>query len=97
MIDIPTTTNEVFRAAKGFGSISSQSCIWNCVAVIDGCNLQIKAPSKNDVKNVESFFSGHYQTHGINIQAACNQNCCFVVIGVAGPGVMDNRNAIHQI
>ncbi len=87
----------MFRAAECFASISSQGCIWNCVAVIEGYHLQIKAPSKNEIKNVKSFFSGHSQTHGINIQAACNHNCRFVFIGVAGPGVMGDRDAIHQI
>lgn len=96
-IDFPTTRDEVLRAAKGFTSISSQGCIWNCVSVIDGYHLQIKAPSKSEVKNVKSFFSGHYQTHGINIQAACDHNCRFQFIGVAGPGVMGDRDAINQI
>jgi DDE superfamily endonuclease len=96
-IDFPTTTDEVIQAAKGFTSISSQGCIWNCVAVLDGYHLQIRAPSKAEVKNVKSFFSGHYQTHGINIQAACDHNCRFVFLGVAGPGVMGDRDALNQI
>ena len=96
-IDFPQTTDEVIRAAKGFTSISSQGCIWNCVAVVDGYHLQIKPPSKSEVSNVKSFFSGHYQTYGLNIQAACDHNCRFLFIGVAGPGVMGDRDAIKQI
>ena len=97
-IDFPTTRDEVLRAAKRFTSISSQGCIWNCVSVIDGYHLQIKAPSKSEVKNVKSFFSGHYQTHGINIQAACcDHNCRFQFIEDAGPGVMGDRDAVNQI
>ena len=96
MIHFPTTRDEVVQAAKGFSTISSQACIWNCVAVIDGYHLQIKSPSKNEVKNVRSFFSGHYQTYGVNVQAACDHNCRFLFIGVAGPGVMGDRDAINQ-
>ena len=96
-IKFPQTRDEVYEAAKGFSSISSQGCIWNCVSAIDGYHLQIKAPSKSEVKNVRSFFSGHYQTYGLNIQAACNHNCRFQFIGVAGPGVMGDRDAIKQI
>lgn len=96
-IDFPKTTDEVIRAAEGFTSISSQGCIWNCVAVIDGYHLQIRPPSKSEVRNVKSFFSGHYQTYGLNIQAACDHNCRFLFVGVAGPGVMGDRDAIKQI
>ena len=97
MIHFPTTRDEVVQAAKGFSTISSQACIWNCVAVIDGYHLQIKSPSQNEVKNVRSFFSGHYQTYGVNVQAVCDHNCCFLFIGVAGPGVMGDRDAINQV
>jgi hypothetical protein len=77
-------------------SISTQGCIWNCVSVIDGYHLQIQTPSRKEVSNVQSFFSGHYQTHGMNIQGACDHHCCFTFLGVAGPGVMGDRDAIKQ-
>jgi DDE superfamily endonuclease len=80
----------------GFQKISTQECIWNCVAVLDGYHLQIDTPSKKEAKNVKSFFSGHYQTYGVNIQAACDPQCRFWFIGVAGPGVMGDREAITQ-
>jgi len=96
-VKFPTTLDEVKEAAKGFETISTQGCIWNCVSVIDGYHLQIQTPSKNEVRNVRSFFSGHYQTHGLNIQAACDHNCCFTFLGVAGPGVMGDRDAINMV
>ena len=43
-----------------------------------------------------SYFSGHYQTYGVNIQATCDHNCHFLFIGVAGLGVMGDRQAIHE-
>ena len=45
-------------------------------------------PIKKEVHNVQSYFSSHYQTYGVNIQAACDHNCQFLFIGIAGPGVM---------
>ena len=45
-------------------------------------------PSKKEVHNVWLYFSGHYQTYGVNIQAACDHNCRFLFIGDAGPGIM---------
>ena len=52
--------------------------------------------TKKEVQNVKSYFSGHYQTYGNNIQAACNHNCHFLFIGVGGPGVMGDREAINE-
>jgi hypothetical protein len=59
--------------------------------------LAIQTPTKNEAKNVQSFFSGHYQSYGVNIQAACDHNCRFQFIGVAGPGVMGDRDAINEV
>ena len=81
----------------GFQSISQQGCIWNCIAVVDGYHLQIQTPSKKEARNVRSFFSGHYQTYGVNVQAACDHNCKFSFLGVAGPGVLGDCKAINQI
>ena len=52
--------------------------------------------TKKDVHNVKSYFSGHYQMYGINIQAACDHNCHFLFIGVGGPGVMGDRDAVKE-
>ena len=42
------------------------------------------------------IFSGHYQTYGLNIQAACNHNCCFVFVGIAGLKVMGDCKALFE-
>jgi hypothetical protein len=96
-INFPSSVEEAEEAALGFQSISTQNCIWNCVAAIDGYHLQITTPSKKDAKNVRSFYSGHYQTYGVNVQASCNHNCKFSFIGVAGPGVLGDREALQQV
>jgi hypothetical protein len=96
-IKFPASVDECRDAALGFQSISQQGCIWNCVAVLDGYHLQIQTPSRTEARNVRSFFSGHYQTYGVNVQAACDHNCKFSFFGVAGPGVLGDREAIHQI
>jgi hypothetical protein len=58
-IKFPTTQDDACDAASGFQSINQQSCIWNCVAVLDGYHLQIQTPSTTEARNVRSFFSGH--------------------------------------
>jgi hypothetical protein len=95
-VEFPTTDEELRQSALGFQSISTSNCISNCVTVIDGYHLAIQTPSKKEAKNVQSFFSGHYQCYGINIQAACDHNCRFQFIGIGGPGVMCDRDAINE-
>jgi len=82
----PSTEKELDEAAQGFESLSTQATIKGCVACLDGYLLQIKVPSRSETGNVKSYFSGHYQTYGINIQAACDYKCRFVYAAVAAPG-----------
>jgi hypothetical protein len=96
-VKFPSTEKELKDAALGFESVSTGGCISNCITVVDGYHLAIQTPSKKEAKNVQSFFSGHYQSYGVNIQAACDHNCRFQFIGVAGPGVMGDRDAINEI
>jgi hypothetical protein len=96
-IKFPQTQEECATAAEGFQSISSGDAIDNCVSVHDGFHLETVAPSRNEAKNVRSYFSGHYQTYGINCQAACDHHSRFTFFGVAGPGVMADRDAIDQV
>jgi hypothetical protein len=93
----PQSIDEASKAARGFESISRHQAISNCVAVVDGYHLQTHTPSRTEVDNVRSYYSGHYQTYGVNIQAACDHNCRFIFIGVAGPGVMGDRDALNQV
>lgn len=45
---------------------------------------------------MRSFFSGHYKTYGVNVQAAFDYQSRFTYLAVAGPGVMPDREAISQ-
>ena len=84
------------QSATGFSSISTNRAMTECVAVLDGYHMEIATPPKKEVHNVKSYFSGHYQTYGINIQAVCDHNCRFLFIGVGGPGVMGDREVIKE-
>jgi DDE superfamily endonuclease len=48
------------------------------------------------VGNVRSYFSGHYQAYGCNVQAACDSHLRFSFTGLAGPGVMPDRDALKE-
>jgi DDE superfamily endonuclease len=95
-VKFPKTDEELKESALGFESVSTGGCMSNCITVIDGYHLAIQTPPKKEAKNVQSFFSGHYQSYGVNIQAACDHNCRFQFIGIGGPGVMSDRDAINE-
>ena len=84
------------QSAAGFSSISTNRVMTECVAVLDGYHMEIVTPPKKEVHNVKSYFSCHYQTYGINVQAACDHNCCFLFIGVGGPGTICDREAVKD-
>jgi hypothetical protein len=96
-IKFPQTRQECLVAAEGFRLVSSGDAIINCVSVVDGLLVRIATPSKKEATNVRSFFSGHYQTYGMNIQASCDHLCRFTFLGVAGPGVMSDQEAVKQV
>jgi hypothetical protein len=43
-------------------------------------------PSQKETFNVGSYFSGHYQSYGVNVQATCDCNSHFTSISVLCPG-----------
>ena len=88
-ISWPNTKEKAVDSVAGFSSISTNCVMTECVAVLNGYHME-------EVHNVKSYFSGHYQTFGINIQVACNHNRHFLFIGVGGPGVMGDREAVKE-
>ena len=63
------------QSVAGFSSISTNRVMTESVAVLDRYHMEIATPPKKEVHNVKSYFSGHFQTYGINIQVACDHNC----------------------
>lgn len=95
-VTFPSTVEECALLASQFEAISYDGAIKNCVTVVDGYLLAIQTPSKAEAKNVRSYFSGHYQKYGVNIQASCDAHCRFTFLGVGGPGVTKDRTGIVE-
>jgi DDE superfamily endonuclease len=96
-LHFPTTLEECQEAAAGSRSISRGEAFVTCVRAIDGYLLATKAPPKDIVNNVHSYFSGHYQRYGVNVQAVCDHLSRFTYIAVAGPGVMNDSITIQEV
>jgi len=68
----------------------------SCIGALDGFLLRIVAPPANIVGNVSSFYSGHYCTYGINLQAICDADCRFYFLALAAPGKTGDVKAIAK-
>ena len=95
-IKFPSLPEDCAILAASFESISYAGIMSNCVGVLDGYLLSIETPRKSEAKNVRSYFSGHYQRYGINIQACCDAQCRFTFLGIGGPGVTSDRVAVKD-
>jgi hypothetical protein len=73
-------------ASREFGEISAHGAMFGCVACVDGYLLRIQVPSSKETPNVKAFYSGHYNTYGMNVQAACDHRSRFVSACIAAPG-----------
>ena len=89
----PKTLHECQIVAEGFANISTNLAITNCVGAIDGYLLPIKVPSKLEVGNVSSYYSGHYARYGLNVQAICDSHCRFPFLSASSPGSVNDRVA----
>ncbi|KAG2891889.1 hypothetical protein PC114_g16829 [Phytophthora cactorum] len=68
-LKFPTTVAAERDAAKSFEKLGNSRVMKGCVGAIDGWMCPIQVPHKNEVSRVRSFFSGHYQRYGVNVQA----------------------------
>ena len=62
-----STTKELDELTQSFESLRSHGAIKWCVACCDSFLLQIRVPSKCETGNIKAYFSGLYQTYGINV------------------------------
>jgi hypothetical protein len=57
-----------------------------CDGALDGWLCRIRVPSSSEVIKVQSYFSGHYQCYGLNVQVTCDASCRFTSLSVLCPG-----------
>ena len=80
----------------GFKGISYGGVMDGCVGALYGYLMQITAPSHTECGNVTAYFSGHYCTYGVNIQAMCDADCHITFFSLAAPGKTNNNVAIKK-
>lgn len=91
------------KLRKGFEAKSYHGIMRGCVGAIDGMFQQTIRPSPTCAHgNVRSYFSGHYNKFGLNVQAICDPYLRFTFFGVLKPGSSSDLRAyessgIHSI
>ena len=100
-LKMPLSLSEMKAAANSFKNISLDGRLNGCIGALDGWLCWIKVPSESDTCNVGSYFSGHYQSYGVNKQATCDADCRFTSISILCPGGTGDSKAfaascLHQ-
>jgi hypothetical protein len=95
-IKFPTEPDEIDAAASAFESKSTHGVMNGCVGALDGLLVHISQPKGKEVKNIRSYYSGHYCCFGMNVQAVCDHRLRFIYLCVAGPGRMPDISAYRK-
>jgi len=88
--------DELNCVREGFKRISADGIMNGCVGALDGYLLRITAPSFAECQNVAAYFSGHYCTYGVNVQAMCDADCRFLFFALAAPGKTNDVVALRK-
>ena len=96
-IHFPQTDDEIDNVRVGFMQGTSHKLLHKCVGVIDGLLQLIHCPCKQDCdNNQQGYFSGHYQTYGLNCQGMCDSWLRFTFFAVAAPGKVPDQIALER-
>ena len=95
-IQFPDTDSALQDAATRFRMLSTNDVIKGCVGAVDGWLCQIKVPAGDEAGNIRSFFSGHYQCYGLNVQACCDSSCKFIHVSITSPGGTNDVRAFAK-
>ena len=80
-----------------FHSKSEEGIIRGCVGAIDGFFQPTQCPTVAATNgNVRAYFSGHYKRYGLNCQALCDLDLCFMFFGIMGPGNKSDQPAYEE-
>lgn len=83
-------------AAAGLQVQTSSGVIGGCIGAINGWLCPIRVPRKGECGRVMSFFSGHYQRDGLNVQACADHLYRFIAFSVISLGGMNDSLAFQR-
>ena len=92
-ISFPQTSEQWEEVRRGFANKSKHNVFVGCVGAVDGFLQKTIAPSSTDASNIRSYYSGHYESYGVNCQAACDSTLKFLYFGVVASGSTNDNIA----
>ena len=86
-IKLPSTPEQWERIRIGFARKSTNGIMRGCVGAIDGFLQPVTTPRLKECNNnPRAYFSGHYNTTGLNCQGLCDSHLRFLHFSVIAPG-----------
>jgi hypothetical protein len=64
-------------------------------SALDRWLCRIQVPPASETMKKLSYFSGHYQCHGLNVQAARDAACRFIFVSIRCPGGTGDSKAFY--
>jgi hypothetical protein len=87
--------SELQQSAADFSAKSHGGALNGCITALDGWLCRIQVPPAAEKMNKASYFSGHYQYHGLNVQAACDKGFRFIFFSIRCPGGTGGSKAFY--
>jgi hypothetical protein len=95
-IDLPQTPDEWETIYRQYKMKSTNEIMAGCVGALDGFFQRTNKPTNKEVNNVLAYYSGHYESYGMNCQACVKPDLQFMYFGVVTPG-STNDNISYPI
>ena len=93
---MPSTPEEWSTIYEQYKRKSTDEIMAGCVVCIDGFFQRCNRPTKKEVANVISYYSGHYESYGLNCQACVKPDLQFMYFGVVSPGSTNDNISYTQ-
>ncbi|KAL7506732.1 hypothetical protein ACHAXN_008293 [Cyclotella atomus] len=85
-INFPQNADEWRAVNEGFRRRSFNDTMSGTVGALDGFFQRSNRPTMKETNNVVSYYSGHYESYGVNCLAAVKADLQFMYFGVISPG-----------
>ena len=92
----PQTEEEWLRMNAEWKRKSTNEIIAGCVTALDGFFQRCNKPTKKETRNTIAYYSGHYESYGVNCQACVRADLRFIYFGVVAPGSTNDNIAFTQ-
>jgi hypothetical protein len=96
-INLPATPDDWENVRSGFAAKSANRVLKGCVGALDGFFQPTMCPTvKESCGFPRSYYSGHYQSYGLNCQAMCDSRLRFLLFTVIAPGQTNDAVAYEE-